>query len=87
MSGQHHVLVNLPPGKKKPIAAEYESGRAQQLVWTFWRTEKSIPRPGFGPVIFQSVAYSLYRLHYIFKHVCIYNLMTQIYVLGNSHVL
>jgi hypothetical protein len=87
MSGQHHVLVNLPPGKKPDSRWKRVWAGPKASMDVLEEKKISLPRLGFELGIFESVAHSLYRRHYIFKHVCIYKLMTQMYVLGNSHVL
>jgi hypothetical protein len=63
ISGQFEEPAALPQ-KRTPMVIKYEAAWAQDLVWTFWKSDKLMPLLKFEPLSFRSVALSLHRLHY-----------------------
>ena len=62
MGGQADALATLPPAKESPVPTEWESGRAMELVWAFWRKQNLLHLPEFEHRIVQPVAMSLYHV-------------------------
>jgi hypothetical protein len=42
VGGELHKLAALSLGKEQPIPIEQETGWAPQLIWAFWRRDKSL---------------------------------------------
>jgi hypothetical protein len=61
VSGQHHALATLPPGKKPPVPIGQKAGWKPEPVWMRWWREEFPVRVSTGAPDYPARILALYR--------------------------